>query len=117
MSREQLEKAAGSRVVVLDAANGTHWRWMMLSWFDGDPTIEQAINDRGGAWRPEEADFALLAGSAGHFRVRCLRDACRIGVTPAKGADVSVSFKRGELSPDLPLDARVAFRAEQFAAQ
>src|SRR5690349_4623669 len=56
ISAEQLEKAADSRVVVLDATKDTHWRWLMLSWFDGDPAKEQSIDDRGVA-RAEQADF------------------------------------------------------------
>lgn len=109
ISPEQLERAAQDRVVVLDGASGTHWRWIMLSWFADDPKVEQGINDRGGA-KPEEADLALLSGKAGHFRVRCLREACRIEVTAADGKPVGAGLKRGEVSGDLPLDSRLAFR-------
>jgi hypothetical protein len=109
ISPDQLERAAQDRVVVLDDASGTRWRWLMLSWFADDPKVEQGIFDRGGA-KPEQADFALLSGTTGHFRVRCLREACRIEVTGGDGKAVSADLKRGEVSGDLPLDSRLTFR-------
>ena len=107
MTPEQVARAAGDRVVVLDNADGTHWRWIMLSWFDNDPGIEQRVNDRGGA-TPEKADFGFSSGRAGHVRLRCLRDECAITVTRPDERDSVFTVKRGDLSPDLALPARVS---------
>ncbi len=111
MTSEQLARAAADRVVVLDSADGTHWRWIMLSWFANDPAVEQNINDRGGA-EPEKADFGVSAGRTGHFRLRCLRDECTVTVTRPNERDRTLEVKRGDLSPDLALPARLtlAFR-------
>lgn len=106
LSEEQLERAAKDRVFVLENATGTRWRWLMLSWFD-NPEIEQAIDDRG-TNSPALADFALLAGSAGHFRIRCLRDVCGMQTTHG-GRTVTLHLKRGELSPDLKFETGLAF--------
>ena len=105
ISPEQLERAAKERVVVLDGAKDAHWRWLMLSWFDADPVVEQTINDRGAG--QADPDFALASGSAGHFRLRCLRDECAIALTHGE-QESTVTLKRKELSPDLPLDSRLA---------
>ena len=111
ITAEQFDRAAGSRVVVFDKTTGTHWRWLMLSWFDNDPSIEQRVNDRGAA-PPEKADFAFSAGRAGHVRLRCLRDECAFTVTRPDERDSVFTVKRGNQSPDLALPARVslAFR-------
>ena len=107
ITAEQFERAAGSRVVVFEKTTGTHWRWLMLSWFDNDRTIEQRINERGSA-PPEKADFAIGAGRTGHFRLRCLRDECGVTVTDAGEYPGTLTLKRGDVSPDLPLPARVS---------
>jgi hypothetical protein len=80
----------------------------MLSWFAADPKIEQTLYDAGSGSR-EHADVALFAGSEGQFRVRCLRDDCRIDIHPDHGDARSVTLRRGEASPDLPFDARLEF--------
>ena len=105
---EQLERAAGDRVVVFDKTTGPHWRWMMLSWFDNDRTVEQRINDRGVARTVESADFGISAGRNGHFRLRCMRDECAVTVTGADEKPGTLTLKRDDLSPDLPLPARVS---------
>lgn len=107
ISPEQLERAANDRVVMLDRTSGTRWRWLMLSWLEEKPDVEQTIATRGAAPR-ESADLALSAGARGHFRVRCLREECSVRVTPADGDAQSVTLKRGEQSGDLPSGSRVA---------
>jgi hypothetical protein len=111
MTSEQLARAAADRVVVLDSAEGAHWRWLMLSWFATDPAVEQNVNDHGGA-APEKADFGLSAGRTGHFRLRCLRDECTVTVARPNERDRTLTVKRGDQSPDLALPARLtlAFR-------
>jgi hypothetical protein len=105
MTSEQLARAAADRVVVLDSADGTRWHWLMLSWFAGDPTVEQFIAERGVV--QEEADIAILAGKTGHFRLRCLRDECAVTLARPNERESAFTAKRGELSPNLPLPSRV----------
>ena len=108
ISEEQLEKAAKHRVVVMNEASGTRWHWLMLSWFDNKPEVEQALNERGSAG-PDKADIAISSGSAGHLRIRCLRDECRISVRRPEHADTQTELKRGEQSQDIPLDSSLTF--------
>jgi hypothetical protein len=107
VTEEQLQDAAKRRVVVMTSDGNTHWRWLMLSWFENKPELEQAVNDRGVA-RTDAADFAFSASPEGNLRIRCLRDGCRINVETAEKA-TSIALKRGEVSADLPLDSTLAF--------
>jgi hypothetical protein len=105
VSAEQLEQAANDRVVVLNDTEGTHWRWLMLTWRENDPKTEHALSTRGVT--PKSADLAISAGSPGHLRLRCLQEACAVRVDHDAQPETSFSLKRGETSPDVPLDSTV----------
>ena len=86
----QLERAAHDRVMMLDHTTGTHWIWLMMSWPEDKPTVEQTLGD--GA--PHKApDIGLTPKSETTLSIRCLREECRVGkVTLKKGEATEVPF-------------------------
>jgi len=109
MKPEQLENAKNDRVVVLNDTDGTKWRWLMLSWFDNDPKIEQGLAERG-AVPADKADVTISAGRAGHFRLRCLRESCRVTIAKDGRPDTYSDLARGEVSKHVPLDSTLTLR-------
>jgi hypothetical protein len=90
----QLERAAHDRVMMLDHTTGTHWIWLMMSWPEDKPTVEQTLGD--GA--PHKApDIGLTPKSDDTLSIRCLQEQCRIG---------TVMVKKSE-STDVPFDSDV----------
>lgn len=108
LSQQMLDKAAKDRVLVLSDATGTHWKWLLLSWYADKPRREYGINDRGGA-SPDKADIALSAGQPGFFRLHCLREQCRISIRKSDQSEVHENLKRGHVSKDIPFDVALAF--------
>ena len=104
MPAEQLERAAGDRVIVLDHTAGTHWTWLMMSWLREKPDVEHTINTTGSGRPDAEADLGLRPNDDGTVRTRCLRSTCVIRVTAADAKQFTVTMKKGE-SKDLPLDS------------
>lgn len=110
MPADQLERAAQSRVLVLDRVSGAHWVWLMLS--AAEHPVEQRINATGGGGLKEsEADLGLTAQADGTVAVRCIRQRCDIRITRDDVELRSVSMTLGEIE-DLPLDAHydIVFR-------
>jgi hypothetical protein len=111
MPAEQLERAAGDRVIVLDRTDGTHWRWLMLSWIDKNPKPEQRINDRGANGPAAEADLGVTASGENEVSVRCLREQCQLAVSAADRQD-RFTLAKGQ-SRTVPSDAEVELTLSQ----
>jgi hypothetical protein len=94
LSPEQLDRAAYDRVMLLDHASGAHWIWLMMSWPEDRPVVEQTLND--GA--PGKPDIGLTPKSETEVTIRCLQEQCRIG---------KVTLKNGQ-STDVPFDSDVS---------
>ncbi|HEY6140140.1 MAG TPA: hypothetical protein VI670_20500 [Thermoanaerobaculia bacterium] len=104
LTKEQLERAAHDRVMLFDRTTGSHFTWLMMSWPEDKPAVEQTLND--GA--PGTPDVGLTPKSEKTLSIRCLREECRIG---------KVTLKKGE-STEVPFDSdvRVEIPANESSA-
>jgi hypothetical protein len=109
MSDEQLQRAANSRVLLLDRTSGTKWTWLILSWLETHPDAENRLNESGVAAVGKNADVGVTPLDENTFRVRCLRERCE--VTIARGDEKQTATLTNGQSQNAAFgsDVRVVF--------
>lgn len=104
MPAEQLDRAAKDRVLLLDHGAGGHWTWLMLSWPENKPAVEQGINARGSAAPGHGADIGLTPQNDGTIRARCYRETCHIRAVTPDRKETTAILKNGE-SKEVPIES------------
>lgn len=105
ISDEQLQRAAGNRVLLLDRTAGTKWTWLILNWMESHPDAENGLNESGVAAVGKNADVGVTPIDDHTFRVRCLRERCE--VTIARDAEKQTVTLRKDQSQTAPFDSDV----------
>ena len=112
MTEDQLEKAAGDRVMLFERKSGAAWDWMMLSWLEKSPGKGQYLNLQGATDR-KQADIGVASGEKGSIVIACLRGDCEIAASSATSGKSKKELPAGnaaEFAPDSRLEVTVRLR-------
>jgi hypothetical protein len=109
LPKEQVQRAARDRVLLLDHTAGMKWTWLMLSWLENRPAAEYGLNVSGTAPVDKGADVGLTPVDEQTFKVRCLHERCEL--TVARGEEKQTTTLTSGQSQNVAYgsDVRVAF--------